>query len=391
MAMTTSLFAERFAFKYNAGDSYRILSTVQEDVYFNGLFNHHAEIVNRIAVSIVEVDENGSARHDATFMTSEASTTRDGKPLFTWGEEYPSNFLRSTQGVYTISDEYFMPVVRNVPVFPDRDIKVGETWTANGEEAHDLRRGFDMQTPFKIPFVVQYQYIGPVQKDGKTLHKISAQYTMSFTNTKRPVDRLADYPYNTLGYSNQTIYWDNEAGAIHSYEEKFRIAIDTAYGTSVLFEGTAQAEVSDYVSSQPAVSADELQKQIDELGIANAQVTETDKGINISIENIQFKSDSAVLQESEKIKLQKIAKLLEAYPDNDLLVSGHTALAGTAQARQLLSEERAQAVASYLIELGVRDAYHIFSRGYGAEQPIAPNTTPEGMARNRRVEITILK
>ena len=82
---------------------------------------------------------------------------------------------------------------------------------------------------------------------------------------------------------------------------------------------------------------------------------------------------------------------MKQYPDNDLLISGHTALAGSAKARQELSEKRAQAVASYLVELGVKDAYHIFSKGFGAEKPIAENTTEEGRARNRRVEITILK
>ena len=141
---------------------------------------------------------------------------------------------------------------------------------------------------------------------------------------------------------------------------------------------------------KPEVVVNEVQNQIKDLGIDNTQVTATEKGITISIENIQFKPDSAVLQDSEKRKLEKIAKILELYPDNDLLVTGHTALAGNAKSRQELSEERAQAVANYLIELGVKDAYHIFSKGFGAEQPIAENRTEAGRARNRRVEITIL-
>jgi len=96
------------------------------------------------------------------------------------------------------------------------------------------------------------------------------------------------------------------------------------------------------------------------------------------------------LLDSEKRKLRQIAEILKQFPENDLLISGHTALAGTASARQELSEQRAQSVASYLMELGVKDAYHIFTQGFGAERPIAPNTTEEGKARNRRVEITIM-
>ena len=72
------------------------------------------------------------------------------------------------------------------------------------------------------------------------------------------------------------------------------------------------------------------------------------------------------------------------------MISGHCALAGTAQERQELSEERAAAVADYLGKLGVKDTNRIFTQGFGATKPVAPNNTPQGMAKNRRVEITIL-
>jgi outer membrane protein OmpA-like peptidoglycan-associated protein len=48
-------------------------------------------------------------------------------------------------------------------------------------------------------------------------------------------------------------------------------------------------------------------------------------------------------------------------------------------------------VADYLIEKGVREADRIIVRGFGADNPVADNATPEGMRRNRRVEITILE
>ena len=95
-------------------------------------------------------------------------------------------------------------------------------------------------------------------------------------------------------------------------------------------------------------------------------------------------------EDSEKVKLRQIAEILSQFPDNDLLISGHTALAGTAEARQKLSEERAAAVAEYLVELGVKDKYHVFARGFGADKPVADNHTEAGKARNRRVEITIM-
>ena len=93
----------------------------------------------------------------------------------------------------------------------------------------------------------------------------------------------------------------------------------------------------------------------------------------------------------EKVeKIKKIADILAAYPENDLLISGHTARAGTEESCQKLSSERAVSVADFLIILGVRDKNRIFTQGHGSKVPVASNKTEEGKAKNRRVEITLL-
>ena len=104
----------------------------------------------------------------------------------------------------------------------------------------------------------------------------------------------------------------------------------------------------------------ELQKTIDDLNLKNVTIKKGKKGLTISIENIQFEPDSPVLMDSEKAKLDKISEILTQFP-NDLLITGHCADRGTAEARQKLSEERAETVAEYLKKKGVRDEYHIFT------------------------------
>ena len=111
----------------------------------------------------------------------------------------------------------------------------------------------------------------------------------------------------------------------------------------------------------------------------------------IMLSNIQFLGDSAELLESEKVKLREIAEILKTIPDQKVMVAGHTALSGTEAGRNAVSLGRAQAVANYLISLGARGPDDIIAVGYGSERPIADNSTPEGMAANRRVEITILE
>ena len=133
-----------------------------------------------------------------------------------------------------------------------------------------------------------------------------------------------------------------------------------------------------------------VQEKISDLGLENISVSKTEQGLKISLENIGFLADSAVLENSEKEKLLKIGMILDSYPDNDLLVSGHTARVGSEESCQLLSEKRASAVASFLIENKIRAENHIFTRGFGSKIPASTNATEEGRSKNRRVEITIL-
>jgi outer membrane protein OmpA-like peptidoglycan-associated protein len=142
--------------------------------------------------------------------------------------------------------------------------------------------------------------------------------------------------------------------------------------------------------------AEERQRLVREINtqladVADASARITDEGITISLSNIQFLANSAELPEPEKRKLQEIARILRTISIRKILITGHTALAGTAEDRMLTSLQRAQAVASYLVSLGARNADEIFVQGFGAERPVADNSTPQGMALNRRVEITILE
>ena len=397
---SSSLYAEVFRFRFKDGDTYRINSTVTEDVYLNGQFAHQAYITNRVTVEVSDVQpaSNGkpsSALHTCTFMTSEQNSNR----TFSWGREYPSVFRRDEFGIYTIGEQYFMPVVRDVPVFPQHDVKKGESWRHSASEGHDLRDNFNIQTPFVVPVDVTYTYQGSTQREGKTYQLIEVNYDLYYDIPLKNLQNRRNgnaalpmlYPVRTMGYSKQRLYWDNNAGILPYYDEVFTIMMELNTGAVIEYRGSAKAEITTLQRMDKEEIAGMLDKNIRDMGISNTTVEKTDEGITISLENIQFEADSAHLLPAEKEKIEKIGKLLSNYPDYELLISGHTALAGKAEDRQVLSEQRAAAVANYLIELGVREQHHVFTRGFGAEKPIAPNTTEANMARNRRVEITVLE
>lgn len=94
---------------------------------------------------------------------------------------------------------------------------------------------------------------------------------------------------------------------------------------------------------------------------------------------------SAIASESLSI-IDEMAKMLTANPSLKISIEGHTDNVGTAAANKALSENRAKSVLSALTTKGV-DASRLSAKGWGQEKPIADNSTDDGKAKNRRVEI----
>ena len=166
--------------------------------------------------------------------------------------------------------------------------------------------------------------------------------------------------------------------------------METLLGNQYQFSGTTKVEVTEFKRTATEENVQTVMEKIEDLGLEDISVQKTEKGLMISLENIQFKADSAVLLPSEQDKINKIGQILSAYPDNDLLITGHTARVGTEESCQKLSEQRAASVADFLVSLGIRSEKHIFTQGFGSKVPVASNLTERGKSKNRRVEITIL-
>jgi outer membrane protein OmpA-like peptidoglycan-associated protein len=389
---TVSLEAHELTYKFRAGDKYRVLATVNEDVYVNRRLSYHAEILDRISMEVMEV-YGDSAAISATFQTAERTVVADESgpgvtPLFIWDRDYQSEFEQDRLGYLTIADRYYMPMVRNVPAFPDRNLEVGESWTAGGIEVHDFRDNFGIEEPYRIPFTAEYTYLGERTWRETPYPAFSVSYRV-LLEPEAVSGRV--FPRRILEACDQIVYWDAVRGQAVAYEEYFRIVLELSDGQTYEYRGVSEAEV---IEAPPMDKEDMVREIADHIlnnNLPDVSVRVTDEGIVISLENIQFDPDSAVLRSEEKLKLDKIAEILLRYPDRDILVGGHTALAGTAAGRMQLSVERAASVAEYLLGKNVRTPDRVVIRGYGADRPIADNRTAEGMERNRRVEITILE
>jgi outer membrane protein OmpA-like peptidoglycan-associated protein len=110
----------------------------------------------------------------------------------------------------------------------------------------------------------------------------------------------------------------------------------------------------------------------------------------LRLENgIGFQSGSYTLDSSIHRTLAGVATILVEYPDTSLVIDGHTDSTGSDTTNQVLSERRAESVRSFLVNQGVA-AGRAIARGNGERYPLCTNSTTEGRACNRRVEIQIL-
>lgn len=104
-------------------------------------------------------------------------------------------------------------------------------------------------------------------------------------------------------------------------------------------------------------------------------------------EPMQFVTGQATLQTGAAV-IDDIAKVLKDAPTLTIRIEGHTDSSGDAGANLTLSERRARAIRLELMRRGI-EGERIEAVGYGSQQPIAPNRTPGGRARNRRIEVTV--
>lgn len=124
---------------------------------------------------------------------------------------------------------------------------------------------------------------------------------------------------------------------------------------------------------------------------ALSQVADTQssaRGMIVSLPDILFDTNEATLKNEAKVVIAKLAGILLIMPELNLRVEGHTDSTGSPEYNQGLSERRATSVRDFLAQQGI-EGQRMVAVGYGMTRPVADNSTREGRARNRRVEIVI--
>lgn len=144
-------------------------------------------------------------------------------------------------------------------------------------------------------------------------------------------------------------------------------------------------------AEQKAMQNEEALKKAQDSLAKLAAVKEDQRGMVITLSgSVLFASNQSVLLPEARTRLDQVAAALLATKERKIVVEGHTDSRGNDMYNQQLSQARAEAVRSYIVQAGY-DPDLIVAQGVGKQRPVADNGTAEGRANNRRVELVIQK
>ena len=175
---------------------------------------------------------------------------------------------------------------------------------------------------------------------------------------------------------------DNDKDGVANYLDK---CPGTATGTSVSSTGCPKDSDNDGVAdSHDKCSATPAGAKVDEKGCR----IKLKEAIKISMQ-LNFKSGSADVLPEHYSEIAKAGEFMRQYPDSQVVIEGHSDSQGAAAFNKRLSQQRANSVREYLINMYGVKATRIRAKGFGESSPIADNSTAQGRAKNRRVVAVI--
>jgi outer membrane protein OmpA-like peptidoglycan-associated protein len=178
---------------------------------------------------------------------------------------------------------------------------------------------------------------------------------------------------------------------------KMRADAESARAAALAQEQAAKAEAekaraaaaqSEREREQAENEKTELRERLRQQLNTILETRETQRGLIVNISDVLFDFNKYTLKPGTREKLAKVSGILLAYPGLKIQLEGHTDSIGSDEYNMTLSQERADAVRSYLVSQGVA-ADTVTAVGLGKADPVADNSTPTGRQQNRRVEMVV--
>lgn len=390
---TVDIFAEAkgkvFRWQFKDGDILE-LKKFSEQVIKSGRQSSQRSVFHRVLLETKATDPAKGYLLEGTFTS--LIKNADSKAPYTETERYTAGFYLKPTGIFVVDRDQYMPNIRSVPTFSEtRDpalkeeagMEQGTTWEKPGEE---IMKFTNLVT---VPFNVRYEYRGlenvKSEEGEKNCHKFISNYELNFGDSDAAGPRV-------FGYVTSIWFWDAQQGIPYYAQEEYNVIIVNEQGLANEFKIKSRSYYRKFRARNDAgkVALAERLKENLEKDNPQLNVRVTDNGVAISLPDLFFDTDSAKLNKQAKESLEKIAQLLKTTDSKHVRVRGHTDSTGDETYNQQLSEKRAERVAEFLIDSADLNPDGISYDGKGAKDPVAENSTAEGRARNRRVEIILL-
>ncbi len=150
----------------------------------------------------------------------------------------------------------------------------------------------------------------------------------------------------------------------------------------------AQAQSADQRAQAAEQSKEEMRQRLLTQLNQILQTRDSARGLIVNMSDVLFDPNQSTLKPGAKVRLAKVAGIIQAYPDLKLQIEGYTDSTGSVEHNQELSERRAAAVRDFLVAQGV-SINNVFAQGMGPANPVASNSTPQGRQMNRRVDLVV--
>lgn len=213
--------------------------------------------------------------------------------------------------------------------------------------------------------------------------------------TKFTAQRIADYLYE------REIRALTVTPPIHTeYRDIAQLTEGASFDLDSSFSNVLAELVDDITSlyslrylSQSTLAPDSVRLDIlraeDKSPLASRKLLAMEPGRRFVFEDLQFAANQSSLAAEFIPELERVVRLMHVRPNLRMRIEGHADSTGTHQRNLALSQERATAVANYLMQSGIA-ADRIETIGYASTRPLVSNDTEEGRRRNRRIEFVIL-
>jgi outer membrane protein OmpA-like peptidoglycan-associated protein len=222
----------------------------------------------------------------------------------------------------------------------------------------------------------------------------------ALTDGELPVLRIADAlditPDVSNGVAATTDAILTEAKRLHKREAELTLAVDERDERIATLEAALGGAAQEAMVLNSLLAEQELRRSqaVDAakiLGERDAEVLRDGDSVVIRLVGLRFASGTADLRPEHNALLGKLQRALAIFPDTTFSIEGHTDSFGSDTDNFELSQRRAEIVRNFLVTRAALPAYRVSATGFGESRPIASNQTVEGRARNRRIDVVVVR